>query len=119
VLLGALAHVSQHERHGVSIGFVDRTGLHEIKADRCVCALPFAPLRNVVMPNPFSDEKMAAIRRLNYMPAARCCFQTASQFWKFDALGELGGLNMIGTDTMAGRVWNLSMTQPSQSARER
>jgi monoamine oxidase len=49
------------------------------------------------------------------MPAARCCFQTASQFWKSDPLGELDGLNMIGTDTMAGRIWNLSPLQPNPS----
>ncbi len=56
---------------GVGIGFLAGTQLHEIDADRCVCALPFAPLRSVMMPNPFSEAKMAAIRGLNYMPAAR------------------------------------------------
>jgi monoamine oxidase len=104
-----------HTDNGVSVGFLDRAGLQEIEAERCVCAIPFAPLRNVVMPHSFSSEKMAAIRRLNYMAAARCCFQTASQFWKNDELGELGGLNMVATDTLAGRVWNLSMSQPNPS----
>jgi monoamine oxidase len=74
---------------GVSIGFLNQTQLHEIEADRCVCALPFAPLRSVMIPNPFSAPKMAAIHRLNYMAAARCYFQTASQFWTRDPLGEL------------------------------
>jgi monoamine oxidase len=99
-------------RDGVTIGYRDRTGLHEIAADRCVCALPFAPLRRVNIATPFSDPKMAAIRQLRYMAAARCYFQTRTQFWQHDPLGPLGGLNLVGTDTMAGRVWNTSSQQP-------
>ena len=45
------------------------------------------------------------------MAAARCYFQTRSRFWERDPLGPLGGLNLVGTDTMAGRVWNTSSQQ--------
>jgi monoamine oxidase len=100
---------------GIVVGVADRTGLDEIVADRCVCALPFATLRNVVIATPFSDQKMSAIHRLKYMAAARYACQTSSQFWKQDSLGALGGLNMIGTDTMAGRIWNTSALQPNRS----
>ena len=99
------------EKREVTIGFRDRGGLHEIRADRCVCALPFAPLRRVTIATPFSAQKMAAIDQLRYMAAARCYFQTRSQFWQRDPLGPLGGLNLVGTDTMAGRVWNTSSQQ--------
>ena len=99
-------------RDGVTVGYQDRTGLHEIAADRCVCALPFAPLRRVNIATPFSDRKMAAIRELQYMAAARCYFQTRTRFWQHDPLGALGGLNLVGTDTTAGRVWNTSSQQP-------
>ncbi len=102
-------------RDGVTVGYRDRTGLHQICADRCICALPFAPLRRVDIDTPFSDLKMAAIRKLQYMAAARCYFQTRTQFWKDDPLGALGGLNLVGTDTMAGRVWNTSAQQPDST----
>jgi monoamine oxidase len=98
-------------RGHVTIGYRDRSGLHEIRADRCVCALPFAPLRRVSIATPFSPQKMAAIHKLQYMAVARCYFQTRSRFWERDPLGPLGGLNLVGSDTMAGRVWNTSSQQ--------
>jgi monoamine oxidase len=105
-----VVRISQDRRH-VTVGYRDRGGLHEIRADRCVCALPFAPLRHVKIATPFSAPKMDAIRKLRYMAAARCYFQTRSRFWEQDPLGPLGGLNLVGTDTMAGRVWNTSSQQ--------
>lgn len=103
------------DRGGVTIGYRDRMGRHELRADRCVCALPFAPLRRVRLEAGFSERKQAAIRNLAYMPAARCFVQTRTRFWEHDPLGRLGGLDMIGTDTMAGRVWNTSSQQADRS----
>jgi monoamine oxidase len=100
----------------VTVGYMDRQGQQELRADRCVCALPFAPLRRVRLDAGFSPEKLAAIAGLLYMPAARCYFQTATRFWEDDPLGPLGGLDMIGTDTMAGRVWNTSSQQDDSTA---
>lgn len=96
---------------GVRIGYLDRGRLQEVCADRCVCALPFAPLRRVRLDARFSARKLDAIQRLRYMAAARCYFQTRSRFWTRDPLAPLGGLNLVGTDTMAGRVWNTSAQQ--------
>ena len=101
---------------GVTIGYHDRQGQHEVRADRCVCALPFPPLRRVQLDAGFAEPKMAAIERLRYMPAARCYFQTSDRFWERDPLGRLGGLDLVGTDTMAGRVWNTSSQQSHPSA---
>jgi monoamine oxidase len=100
------------ERNHVTVGYRDRGGLQEISADRCVCALPFAPLRRVSIATPFSPQKMATIHKLRYMAAARCYFQTGSRFWERDPLGPLGGLNLVAGDTMVGRVWNTSSQQP-------
>jgi monoamine oxidase len=106
-----VVRIVQDRRH-VTVAFRDRSGRrHEIRADRCVCALPFAPLRRVHIATPFSPPKMEAIRRLQYLALARCYFQTRSRFWERDRLGPLGGLNLVGTDTMAGRVWNTSSQQ--------
>jgi monoamine oxidase len=104
------------DSRGVTIGYRDRDGHHELRADRCVCAMPFAPLRRVRLDAGFSDRKNAAIRNLAYMPAARCYFQTRTRFWKHDPLGRLGGLDLLATDTMAGRVWNTSSQQSHPSA---
>jgi monoamine oxidase len=109
-----VVRISQ-DHSGVTIGFRDRTGQHQLRADRCVCALPFAPLRRVQLDAGFSHDKLAAIHKLKYMPAARCYFQTRTRFWEHDALGPLGGLNLVGTDTMAGRVWNTSSQQRDQT----
>jgi monoamine oxidase len=98
--------------HGVTVGFRDRSGQHQLRADRCVCALPFAPLRRVELGSGFATDKLAAIAKLAYMPAARCYFQTRSRFWEHDPLARLGGLDLVATDTMAGRVWNTSSQQP-------
>jgi monoamine oxidase len=105
-----VVRIAQSRGH-VTVSFRERSGRHEIRADRCVCALPFAPLRRVDIATPFSPQKMAAIHKLQYMAVARCYFQTRSRFWERDPLGPLGGLNLVGTDTMAGRVWNTSSQQ--------
>lgn len=96
----------------VTVTYVDARGRQaEVRADRCVCALPFSALRKVVIASPFSDDKMRAIESLRYMAAARCHFQTRTRFWTRDPLGSLGGLNLVGTDGFAGRIWNTSAQQ--------
>jgi monoamine oxidase len=86
-----------------------------VDADWCVCALPFPVLRRLEITPVFSETKMAAIRQLQLMPVARQYFQTRTQFWRNDPLGRLGGLNMVGTDTVAGRLWNTSALQPDRT----
>ncbi|WP_173123601.1 flavin monoamine oxidase family protein [Kibdelosporangium persicum] len=100
-----VVRISQDER-SVTVGYVDRTGRHEIRADRCVCALPFAPLRRVS--TDFTGAKADVIRQLRYFPVARCYFQTRSRFWERESLG---GITLVSTDTMAGRIWNTSSQQ--------
>jgi monoamine oxidase len=96
----------------VTVIYLDAQGRqNEVRAARCVCALPFSTLRKVDIPTPFTDDKMRAIESLQYMPAARCHFQTRTRFWRRDPLGSLGGLNLVGTDTVAGRIWNTSSQQ--------
>jgi monoamine oxidase len=70
-----LVRIAQSKKQ-VLITYRHRGALGELHDAHCVCALPFAPLRRVSNATPFSDEKMAAIQRLQYMAAARCYFQT-------------------------------------------
>jgi monoamine oxidase len=96
----------------VTVTFLDAEGRQsQVRAARCVCALPFSTLRKVVIATPFADDKMRAIQSLRYMPAARCHFQTSSRFWASDPVGALGGLNLVGSDTFAGRIWSTSSQQ--------
>jgi len=88
------------------------SGQHEIKADHCVCALPFPLLRRVEITPAFSPQKMAAIQSYELFGCARVSMQTRTRFWRNDPLGALGGLNMVGTDTAAERIWNTSVLQP-------
>lgn len=94
---------------GVTVGYREAGWRREIRADRVVCALPFIPLRRVDAV--FSPSKMEAIRRLDYMPAARVYFQTRQRFWESEGLG---GLNLVASDTAFGRIWNTSSQQPDQ-----
>jgi monoamine oxidase len=96
----------------VTVTYLDAQGRQsQVRADRCVCALPFSTLRKVVIATPFADDKMRAIASLRYMPVARCHFQTGTRFWTSDPLGPLGSLYLVGTDTFAGRIWNTSSQQ--------
>jgi monoamine oxidase len=96
----------------VTVTYLDAQGRQsQLRADRCVCALPLSTLRKVVIATPFADDKMQAIESLQYMAAARCHFQARTRFWTSDSLGPLGGLNLVGSDTFAGRIWNTSSQQ--------
>jgi monoamine oxidase len=108
----ALAHGDDR----VTVTFRDRHGRqHQADADWCICALPFPVLRRLEITPAFSETKMAAIRQYQLMPAARQYFQTRTQFWRDDPIGRLGGLNMVGTDTVVGRLWNTSVLQPDRT----
>jgi monoamine oxidase len=101
-----------HRADGVTVTVRDATGQHEIKADHCICTLPFPLLRRVEITPAFSPEKMEAIRHYGLVDLARVSMQTRKRFWRNDPLGALGGLNMVGTDTSVGRIWNTSVLQP-------
>ena len=101
-----------HDADGVRVTVRDAAGQHEIAADHCVCTLPFPILRSIEITPAFSAAKMDAIAQYGLVSLARVSLQTRSRFWRNDPLGALGGLNMIGTDTDMGRVWNTSVLQP-------
>lgn len=109
----AVLRLAQDGR-GVAVTVRDATGQHQLRADHCVCALPFPLLRDIEIAPAFSAKKMEAIAKYQLAPAARAYFQTKTQFWRSDPLGRLGGLKLGGTDTPAERVWNTSALQPDK-----
>jgi monoamine oxidase len=101
-----------HDDDGVTVTVRNGSEQHEIRADHCVCALPFPVLRRVEIAPAFSRLKMDAIAQYGLFGLARVSMQTRTRFWRNDQLGPLGGLNMVGTDTKLDRIWNTSSLLP-------
>jgi monoamine oxidase len=101
-----------HRKDDVTVTVRNPSGLHEMRADHCICTLPFPVLRQVQITPAFSEPKMQAIEGYGLASISRVYFQTRTQFWRNDPLGTLGGLNMVGTDTPVERIWNTSQLQP-------
>jgi monoamine oxidase len=101
-----------HRSDGVTVTVRNRSGQHEVRADHCICTLPFPVLRQIEIAPAFSQPKMQAIEGYGLASISRLYLQTKTRFWRNDPLGALGGLNMVGTDTPAERIWNTSQLQP-------
>jgi monoamine oxidase len=101
-----------HRSDGVTVTVRNRSGQHEVQADHCICTLPFPLLRQVEIAPAFSELKMKSIEGYGLSSISRIYLQTKTRFWRKDPLGALGGLNMVGTDTAAERIWNTSQLQP-------
>ncbi|MDQ4009444.1 MAG: FAD-dependent oxidoreductase [Actinomycetota bacterium] len=96
----------------VVVGYHDSNGTQQqITADFAVCTIPFPVLKKLSITG-LAEQKMQAIQQYQLAAAARVYFQTRSAFWRNDPLGALGGLKMIGTDTLVERIWNTSVGQP-------
>ncbi len=96
----------------VTVSVRTREGLQEVRADRCICALPFPLLRQIAIQPAFSELKMKAIAGYELAAISRVYMQTKTRFWRNDPLGALGGLDLVGADTPAERIWNTSQLQP-------
>jgi len=96
----------------VVVGYRDAGGrCHEVEADYGVCTIPFPVLRRVRLTG-LSARKMLAIQTYRMADAAKVYFQTRNRFWRRDGSGAHGGLNLVGTDTVAERIWDISPGQP-------
>jgi len=96
----------------VVVGYRDATGRRrEFQADYGVCAIPFPVLRRMELTG-LGELKRRAIERYQMADASKVFFQTRTRFWRHDPGGPLGGLNLVGTDTAAERIWDISPGQP-------
>jgi monoamine oxidase len=110
-----VVRLAHDRRDGVMLTVRNRFSHHEVRADHCICTLPFPVLKDVEIAPAFSELKMAAIDNYGLGSIARVYVQTRTRFWRNDPLGALGGLNMIGTDTPVERIWNTSPLQPDRA----
>lgn len=69
--------------------------------DFVICSIPFSSLRNVELFPMFSNEKMQAIKEVNYMCAQKVFFLCNKRFWEEDDI--YGGAS--STDLPIGKVW--------------
>jgi monoamine oxidase len=96
----------------VVVGYRDAAGrCHELEADHGVCTIPFPVLRRVRLTG-LGEVKMLAIETYRMADAAKVYFQTRNRFWHDGRSGAAGGLNLVGTDTAAQRIWDISPGQP-------
>jgi monoamine oxidase len=59
--------------------------------DYVICAIPFSTLREIEIKPFFSNQKMQAIRELNYVDAQKSLFLCSKRFWEEDR--EYGRMN--------------------------
>lgn len=59
--------------------------------DYVICAVPFSTLREIEITPYFSNEKMQAIKELNYIDAQKTLFLCKKRFWEEDR--EYGNMN--------------------------
>ena len=96
-----------HDDDGVRVGVRDASGVHEVAADRVVCAIPFSVLRDVEVTPAFGVEKERAVRELPNTSVTRVYLQFRTRFWQ--AAGLIGGAS---TDLPIMDLHNLTDGQP-------
>jgi monoamine oxidase len=69
--------------------------------DYVICAIPFSTLRNLEISPGFSNQKMQAIRELQYAPAQKTLFFIENRFW--EKQGIIGGGSF--TDLPITSIW--------------
>ncbi|WP_396335014.1 flavin monoamine oxidase family protein [Clostridium sp.] len=73
--------------------------------DFVICTIPFSSLRNVEIYPMFSNEKMQAIKELNYASIQKTAFVCKERFWQRGGPHEkiIGGGSY--TDEVVGSIW--------------
>ncbi|HEY6333313.1 MAG TPA: FAD-dependent oxidoreductase [Blastocatellia bacterium] len=104
-----VTNISQTDTQ-VTITYSNAQGVQTIQADQCVCAIPFAVLKNIPADPPFSAAKQAAINGLDLTPVARTYLQFPSRSWQTDGYDGYGITNLAIQDT-----YSPTLTQGGQA----
>jgi len=107
--------VSRIEVTDEAVTIVDKSG-RRLKAEQCICALPFGALRNIDISAPLSPPQRDAIKGLAYTQILQLHFKIGQPYWETDGLPPdmwmAGPLERIfinhdasGNPTPFGRAW--------------
>ncbi len=82
----AVNGISKSDNNGkVNISYMDHNKVENMEQfDFVICAIPFSTLREVELYPQFSDQKMQAIKELNYLDAQKTAFLCRRRFWEED-----------------------------------
>lgn len=98
----------EQDQDGVKVTFTHAGQKKTVRADLCVCAIPFTMLRKIAITPAFSPAKAKVVNTLSMMPVSRCYLQTKSRFWNQKGIG---GLKVARTDTYVERLWDMTKVQ--------
>lgn len=77
----------------------------EEEFDKVICAIPFSTLRLININPLFSNQKMAAIRQINYVPSQKTIILFKERFWEKTKNQELILGGRIFTDLPITTTW--------------
>ena len=100
-----------HGAASVRLSVKDASGLHEVTADRAICAVPFTTLRDVEISPAFSPLTQRAIVEALSTSVTRTFLQCRTRFWT--AGGLSGGAS---TDLPVTSLSHVTHTQPGSRA---
>ncbi|HWP44428.1 MAG TPA: NAD(P)/FAD-dependent oxidoreductase [Blastocatellia bacterium] len=94
---------------GVSVTYSRNGVIDTIRADRCICTLPFPVLKEIEVSPPFSAGKQRAIDELKLTPVTRTFLQFRTRVWEQDQLDGYGI-----TDLSIQNTYSPTLTQPGR-----
>ncbi len=105
--VGSLIHYNtkvldiQIRNNGVTVVVEQNGSRRNIKADYCISNIPLPLLKNI--PNNFSKDFDAAVRRCRYDPTCKLGWQANERFWESDKWQIYGGISY--TDDQMTQMW--------------
>ena len=103
---GSPAVKIEQDASSARVTFLHNGTRQAMTADRVLCAVPFSVLRNVELPNSFSERKLSIIRNLQYAQVSRVYLQAKKRSW------EEKGLNGFAVTGDAVEIWQPTWNQP-------
>lgn len=102
----------EQDQQGVKVTFKHEGHTKSVRADLCVCAIPYSMLRKIPITPALSAAKANVVNNVSMMPVGRCYLQTKSRFWNEQGIG---GLKVARTDTYVERLWDVTKVQDGES----
>lgn len=80
----------EQNQNAVTVTYLNGDGIQTITADRVICTLPFAVLKDIDVSPSFSEEKRRAINELKLTPVTRTYLQFRNRVWEQAGLSGYG-----------------------------